>query len=49
MGAVLLYSIFFDTPSKALISFLAPGVVLDVIFGLIFWRFLIFSHKKVAA
>ena len=49
MGAVLLYSLLLDPPAKALIGFLAPGVVLDVIFGLIFWRFLIFSHKKVAA
>jgi hypothetical protein len=48
MGAVLLYSILLDAPPKALIGFLAPGVVLDVIFGLIFWRFLIFSGKKVA-
>lgn len=44
MGAVLLYSIFIDAPPKALIGFLAPGVVLDVIFALIFWRFLIFSR-----
>ena len=48
MGAVLLYSILFDAPAKALIGFLAPGVAIDVIFGLIFWRFLIFSRKKVA-
>jgi hypothetical protein len=48
MGAVFLYSILLYTPPKALINFLAPGVVLDVIFGLIFWRFLIFSSKKVA-
>jgi hypothetical protein len=49
MGAVLLYSMIVDAPMKALIAFLAPGVVLDVIFGLIFWRFLIFSRAKVAA
>jgi hypothetical protein len=48
MGAVLLYSVLLDAPAKALVGFLAPGVALDVIFGLIFWRFLIFSRTKVA-
>ena len=47
MGAVLLYSILLQPPAKALTGFLAPGVVLDVIFGLIFWRFLIFSRPDV--
>lgn len=49
MAAILLYSILFDAPVEALTAFLAPGVALDVIFGLIFWRFLIFSRLKVAA
>ena len=49
MGVVFFYSILVDAPAKALISFLAPGVALDVILGLIFWRFLIFSRTKVAA
>ena len=49
MGAVFLYSILLEAPANALMGFLAPGVVLDVIFGLIFWRFLIFSRPKVAA
>jgi ABC-type enterochelin transport system permease subunit len=48
MGAVFLYSILLAAPVRELIVFLAPGVVLDVIFGLIFWRFLIFSRTKVA-
>jgi len=48
MGAVFLYSAFLDSTAKALMGFLAPGVVLDVIFGLIFLRFLIFSRTKVA-
>jgi hypothetical protein len=48
MGLVLLYSILLEAPAKALTDFLAPGVALDVIFGLIFWRFLIFSRTKVA-
>jgi hypothetical protein len=48
MGAVLLYSILLDAPAKALIGFLAPGVAIDVILGLIFWRFLIFSRSKIA-
>ena len=49
MGLVLLYSILMDAPAKALVSFLAPGIVLDVIFGLLFWRFLVFSRAKVSA
>ena len=49
MGAVLLYSILVDAPPKELIGFLAPGIVLDVIFGLIFWRFLVFSRTRVSA
>lgn len=32
---------------KELMGFLAPGVVIDVIFGLIYWRFLVFSRTKV--
>ncbi|MGA3244661.1 MAG: hypothetical protein ABSE41_08600 [Bacteroidota bacterium] len=49
MGFVLLYSILVDAPAKALVGFLAPGIVLDVIFGLVFWRFLVFSRAKVPA
>ena len=49
MGAVLLYSILIDAPAKQLVSFLAPGIVLDVIFGLLFWRFLVFSRARVSA
>ncbi|MDP2885514.1 MAG: hypothetical protein Q8P51_10895 [Ignavibacteria bacterium] len=48
MGAVLLYSILLGSSPKELIGFLAPGMALDVIFGLIFWRFLVFSRPKVA-
>ena len=48
MGAVLLYSMLLGLSPKPLIGFLAPGVALDVILGLIFWRFLIFSRPKVA-
>ena len=48
MGAVFLYSILLDAPPKALMGFLGPGVALDVMFGLIFWRFLIFSRPKAA-
>jgi hypothetical protein len=47
MGAVFLYSALIDATVKALMGFLAPGVTLDVIFGLIFWRFLIYSRTKV--
>jgi hypothetical protein len=49
MGVIFIYSLLHDAPAKALIGFLAPGVVLDVIFGLIFWRFLVFSQKRIAA
>jgi hypothetical protein len=48
MGAVLLYSILVDAPPKELVGFLAPGIVLDVIFGLLFWRFLVFSRARVS-
>ncbi len=48
MGVVLLYSILIDVPPKELVGFLAPGIVLDVIFGLLFWRFLVFSRARVS-
>ena len=48
MAAVLLYSILRDAPAKELVGFLAPGVAVDVLFGLVFWRFLVFSGRKVA-
>lgn len=46
MGGLYLYSLFFDAPAKELMSFLAPGMIVDFIFGLIFWRFLIFSRPR---
>jgi hypothetical protein len=46
MGGLYLYSLFFDAPAKELMSFLAPGMVVDFIFGLIFWRFLVYSRAK---
>jgi hypothetical protein len=49
MGVVLLYSILHDAPAKELIGFLAPGIMLDVVFGLLFWRFLVFSRAKAPA
>jgi hypothetical protein len=48
MAAVLVYAILHDAPPKELVGFLAPGVVVDVLFGLIFWRFLVFSARKPA-
>lgn len=48
MAGVLVYSILRDAPSKELIGFLAPGVVVDVLFGLVFWRFLAFSGWRAA-
>ena len=49
MAAVLAYSILHDAPAKELVGFLAPGVAVDVLFGLIFWRFLVFSGRKAVA
>lgn len=48
MAAVLVYSVLHDAPAKELVGFLAPGVVVDVLFGLMFWRFLVFSGRKAA-
>jgi hypothetical protein len=48
MGVIFLYSIFRDSPAKELVGFLAPGMAIDVIFGLIFWRFLVFGNRKAA-
>ena len=42
------YSIVVDSPPKELTSFLAPGMVIDLLFGLIFWRFLVFSRQRLA-
>lgn len=49
MGAVFLYSILHDAPPDELIRFLAPGIVVDVIFGLLFWRFLVYAGRKSVA
>ncbi len=46
MGAVIVYSMMFDAPPNALVVFLAPGMVIDVMFGLIYWRFLVYSRGK---
>ena len=46
MGMVFIYSMIHDTMAQQLIGFLAPGVGLDVLFGLSFWRFLIFSRPR---
>ncbi len=44
MSVVFVYSIVVDKPPMELVSFLAPGMVVDVIFGLIFWRFLVYER-----
>ncbi len=49
MGAVLIYSLLIDAPAYALLGFLAPGIALDVVFGFVFWRFLLYSRKTVHA
>ena len=42
------YSIVVDAPPKELVGFLAPGMVIDFLFGLAFWRFLVFSRRRSA-
>ena len=49
MLAVFVYVLIIDTPAKELTEFLAPGMVIDLIFGLLFWRFLIYGKKQVTA
>jgi len=44
MIVIFMYSILLYTPSRALINFLAPGMIVDFLFGLLFWRFLVFSR-----
>jgi hypothetical protein len=45
MGVIFTYSILADSVPAALTSFLAPGMVVDVVFGLLFWRFLRFQQS----
>jgi hypothetical protein len=51
---ILTFSIFvgslflLDMPGN-LITFLAPGMVIDLLFGLLFWRYLTFSKRQQAA
>lgn len=40
MGGVFGISIILDSIPPQLISFLAPGIVVDIMFGVLFWRFL---------
>ena len=42
---VFLYALIIDPPQSKLTEFLAPGMIIDLIFGLIFWRFQIFSRQ----
>jgi hypothetical protein len=43
---VFLASVFFLAMPAALTEFLAPGMVVDLVFGLLFWRYLQFSAVK---
>lgn len=45
MGGIFVSSLFLHDPPKALVVFLLPGMILDVAFGLIFWRYVIFSRS----
>jgi hypothetical protein len=49
MGVVLLYAMLVDAPPAQLVGFLAPGIALDVLFGLVFWRFLVYSRTRIPA
>ena len=44
MIGVFIYALIFDAPVKELTLFLLPGMVIDFIFGLLFWRFLVYSR-----
>lgn len=43
---VFLYAVFFLAMPAPLTEFLAPGIVVDLIFGLLFLRYLQFSARK---
>ncbi|MFH1050806.1 MAG: hypothetical protein V1779_07750 [bacterium] len=49
MLAVFVYVLIIDAPVKELTGFLAPGMVIDLIFGLLFWRYLVYSRKQIVA
>jgi len=44
MPIVFLYAHIVDPPVKELALFLLPMVSLDFLFGLVFWRFLVYSR-----
>ena len=49
MGIVFVYSIFVSAPPRELVMFLLPGMSVDVLFGMLFWRFLAYSRGKTSA
>jgi hypothetical protein len=44
-----IFGLLFLSMPPNLSSFLGPGIFLDLIFGLLFWRYLVFSSKTAAA
>lgn len=44
MGVVFGYALVVAPMPVELIGFLAPGMVIDVLFGLAFWRFLVYAR-----
>ncbi|MCI0708030.1 MAG: hypothetical protein L0Y80_11170 [Ignavibacteriae bacterium] len=42
--ALFVYSILISAPPTELVMFLLPGMIIDGVFGLIFWRFLSYSR-----
>jgi hypothetical protein len=45
---VFLAAVFLLAMPEALAEFLAPGMAVDLVFGLLFWRYLRFSARKTA-
>ncbi|MBI4428500.1 MAG: hypothetical protein HY562_05220 [Ignavibacteriales bacterium] len=46
MVGIFVFSLLTQASPKALAVFLLPGIAIDGGFGLIFWRFLVFSRSK---
>jgi len=46
MTGIFVFSVLFQNPPQALVVFLLPGMIVDFAFGLLFWRYLIFTRRK---
>jgi hypothetical protein len=45
MAVVFVYAMIIGPFSLELSNFLLPGIIVDTIFGFVFWRYLIFSRQ----